>query len=266
MNTLNQMQDKIFNEDCLVGMQAIPDESIDCVVTDCPYHIVGGGCSSESYRSAKGHSQPSGIMNRQRVTKHVSLSGCINDSADDVRAGKMFAFNNINFSDWLPEVYRVLKKGTHCYIMINSRNLKELQTEAEKVGFVFQNLLVWNKSNMAGTPNKYYMQKCEFILMLSKRPARNINDMGQSNLLSCPNQIGKANTHPTAKPPQLLQILIENSTNPNDIVLDPFMGSGATAIACVQSERHYLGYEIDPKYYELSQKLMYEVPKQQSLF
>lgn len=243
-------------------MKELPDESIDCVVSDIPYLTTGGGCSAGNYKTAKGHSQPSGMLNRQRVAVSADEQAQI----EAVRTGKMFAFNSIKFSEWLPEVYRVLKKGTHCYIMINSRNLKELQIEAEKVGFVFQNLLVWDKSNMAGTPNKYYMQKCEFILMLSKRPARNINDMGQSNLLSCPNLIGKANTHPTAKPPRLMQVLIENSTNKGDIVLDPFMGSGATAIACTYCDRRFIGFEIDPKYYELSQKLLYRVPKQQSLF
>ena len=259
---MSMTTDKIFNMDCLIGMKELPDECVDCVVSDVPYETVGGGCSAGNYKTAKGHSQPSGMLNRQRTVVRDEEKAQI----EAVRAGKMFEYNSIKFSDWLPEVYRVLKKGTHCYIMINSRNLKELQIEAEKVGFAFQNLLVWDKSNMAGTPNKYYMQKCEFILMLSKRPARNINDMGQSNLLSCPNPTGKSSTHPTAKPPQLMRVLIENSTKKGDLVLDPFMGSGATAIACTYCDRHFIGYEIDPKYYELSQKLLYRVPKQQSLF
>ncbi len=254
--------DKIFNMDCLIGMKELPDESVDCVVTDCPYETVGGGCSAGNYKTAKGHSQPSGMLNRQRTVVRDEEKAQI----EAVRAGKMFEYNSIKFSDWLPEVYRVLKKGTHCYIMINSRNLKELQIEAEKVGFAFQNLLVWDKSNMAGTPNKYYMQKCEFILMLSKRPARNINDMGQSNLLSCPNPTGKSNTHPTAKPPRLMQVLIENSTKKGDLVLDPFMGSGATAIACVQSERHYLGYEIDEKYFNVAERRLKSMAVQKTLF
>ena len=191
----------IENIDCLIGMHEIPDESVDCVVTDCPYLLVGGGCSEGEYRTKNGHSQPSCIMNRQRgQTKHITLSGTLNDNAEDVRKGKMFEHNNIKFSDWLPDVYRVLKNGTHCYIMINSRNLKELQEEAEKVGFQFQNLLVWRKNS--ATPNKYYMQQLEFILMLRKGAARNVNDMGMTNCLSVPNIIGKGakNEHPTAKP------------------------------------------------------------------
>ena len=119
---------------------------------------------------------------------------------------------------------------------------------------MFQNLLVWNKSNSGGTPNKYYMQKCEFILMLSKRPARNINDMGTPNLLSVPNIIGKGEEghHPTEKPIELLKVMIRNSTNVGDIVLDPFAGSGSTLVAAKQLERQYIGYEIDEKYYKLA--------------
>ena len=216
----------IINTDALVALRQLPNESIDCVVTDCPYLI--------AHRSTS------------------LLSGIL--QAEAVRSGKMFEHNDIKFSEWLPEVYRVLKKGTHCYIMINSRNIKELQQEAEKAGFVFQNLLVWNKSNSGGTPNKYYMQKCEFILMLSKRPARNINDMGTPNLLSVPNIIGKGEEghHPTEKPIELLKVMIRNSTNVGDIVLDPFAGSGSTLVAAKQLERQYIGYEIDEKYYKLA--------------
>lgn len=189
------------------------------------------------------------------------------NSADDVRAGKLFQHNDIAFSEYLPELYRVLKKGTHCYLMINSRNLTELQQEAEKAGFVFQNLLVWNKTNSGGTPNKYYMQKCEFILMLSKRPARNINEMGTPNLLSVPNILCKGEyNHPTQKPIELMKVLISNSTNKGDIVLDPFAGSGSTLIAAKQLERHYIGYEIDEKYYNMAMKRLQHEPTQASLF
>lgn len=77
------------------------------MVTDCPYLLVGGGCSEGEYRTKNGHSQPSGIMNRQRgQTKYITLSGTLNDNTEDVRKGKMFEHNNIKFSDWLPDVYR----------------------------------------------------------------------------------------------------------------------------------------------------------------
>ena len=94
----------IINTDALVALRQLPNESIDCVVTDCPYLI--------AHRSTS------------------LLSGIL--QAEAVRSGKMFEHNDIKFSEWLPEVYRVLKKGTHCYIMINSRNIKKTATRSRE--------------------------------------------------------------------------------------------------------------------------------------
>jgi site-specific DNA-methyltransferase (adenine-specific) len=88
--------------------------------------------------------------------------------------------------------------------MTNGRNLNDIWNIAEKAGFVYQNLLCWRKNNC--TPNKYYMNQAEFILMLSKRPARNINNMGSSNILDFPNIKNKE--HPTQKNVDMLKILV----------------------------------------------------------
>lgn len=265
---------RIYNEDCLVGLKQITTESIDLLVTDCPYRIEAGGVQLVPDGKECG-----GVLNKR--TKHISLSGVLNDRLEynsrlgerwrkkdgsvpsAVRGGKMFEHNDIEFSEWLPEVYRVLKNGTHCYIMINSRNLKDLQVEAEKVGFKFQNLLVWRKSN--ATPNKYYMQQLEFILMLRKGAARNINDMGTTNCLSVPNIIGKK-LHPTEKPIALMEVLIRNSSNVGDVVLDPFAGGGSTLIAAKRLERQYIGFEIDEQYYDIANKRLTQEPQQTMMF
>lgn len=208
---------KLYNEDCLVALKEIPDESIDCVVTDCPYHIIGGGTRKEN----KGD-EPSGIFEKKREyvkgkdgktylkgTKHISLNIPFNDAITYTREGKLFKHNDIKFEEWLPEVYRVLKQNTHCYIMINPRNLAELQTKAEKVGFKFQQILIWQKNN--ATPNKYYLNAYEMILMLRKGKAKNINHMGTKNILQINNIIGNKK-HPTEKPVELMEILVKNST------------------------------------------------------
>ncbi len=252
----------LSNQDCLVGMQELPDESIDLVVTDCPYKIVAGGVSISEREDDCG-----GILSKRIVVQSNCKIGnkwvkqCGMPSA--VKGGKMFANNDIAFAEWLPQVYRVLKRSTHCYIMVNSRNLRELQTEAERVGFVFQNLLVWNKGT--ATPNRYYMQALEFILMLSKRPARSINDMGCSNLLSVPNIIG-TKKHPTEKPVALMEHLIRQSSNAGDIVLDPFAGSGSTLLAAKRLHRQYIGFEIDPEYYQIAMRRLEQITIQKTLF
>lgn len=218
--------------DCLEVMKDIPSNSIDLVVTDCPYRIVQGGCTKGAYNNKNNK----------------------NDIAN-MKSGKLFDNNDIEFKEWLPDLYRVLKKGTHCYIMINARNLKELQQEAEKVGFIYQNLLVWKKNN--ATPNRYYLNSCEFILMLRKGKARNINNMGTKNILEIPNIIGDKK-HPTEKPIELMKVLIENSSNNNDNVLDPFMGSGSTGVACKELNRNFIGIEIDETYFNIAKKRIEE--------
>ena len=247
---MEYLLNKIHNLDCLEVLKQIPSESIDLVATDCPYKIIAGGVRT-SYKDddKKDYSKtdPKGILSRRPLGAKWQKQGA--DITSSVRDGKMFEYNDIEFGKWLPEIFRVLKKGTHCYIMVNARNLCELQIEAEKVGFVFQNLLVWDKGN--ATPNKYYMQCAEFILMLSKRPAKNINDMGSKTIISIPNIIGNKK-HPTEKPVKLMKYLIENSSNEYDIVLDPFAGAGSTLLAAQELGRNYIGCEIDPIYHKIA--------------
>lgn len=151
--------------DCLELMKDIPNESIDLIVTDCPYHIISGGCTTGAYGNKKGCGKCSVKWETQGQLYNF----------ENIKSGKLFDNNDIEFKQWLPELFRILKKDTHCYIMINARNLKKLQQEAENVGFKFQNILVWRKNN--ATPNRYYLNNCEFILMLRKGKARNINNM-----------------------------------------------------------------------------------------
>lgn len=223
----------LYNEDCLKIFKEIKDESVDLCVTDCPYKIISGGCTKTAFNIK----DTGGILNKR------------GEVSDNVKKGKLFDHNDIKFSDWLPELYRIMKPETHIYIMINARNLKDLQTEAEKVGFKFQNLLVWDKGN--AVVNRYYLNAFELILMLRKGPAKNINEMGTPNLLRIPNIIGNKE-HPTEKPVELMEVLINNSSKEGDIVIDPFMGVGATGVACKNLNRNFIGIEIDKKYFDIA--------------
>ena len=238
------MNKKLFvNDDCLKVLKEMPNESIDLVVTDCPYKIVASGIK----QNLKGN-EPSGILNGRRfIADNSKLSqkwlpkNSLN-TPSAVRQGKMFDNNDIEFEDWLPELYRVLKQNSHCYIMINGRNLKDLWQKAENVGFVWQNILVWDKGN--ATPNSYYMQSVEYILFLRKGNAKYINDMGSKTLISIPNIIGKK-IHPTEKPIALFKHFVENSSNKGDLVLDPFAGSCPLAVACYETDRNFICIDID---------------------
>jgi site-specific DNA-methyltransferase (adenine-specific) len=75
---------------------------------------------------------------------------------------KLFKHQKLEISDWMPELYRVLKEGTHCYIFTNTLNLNEMLNESKKAKFKLHNLLVWEKNNC--TPSQFYMKNCEYIL------------------------------------------------------------------------------------------------------
>ena len=223
--------------DCLEVMKNIPDNIIDLVVTDPPYKIVQGGCTN----------------------KAVRFKG---SNSDEVKKGILFKENSIKFDEWIPEIYRVLKPNSHCYIMVNDRNLKELIIVCENNGFKLLNILVWGKSKHS--PNKYYMKNCEFIVLLRKGRAKNINNMGTKQLLLVDNVDNKK--HPSEKPISLIKIFIENSSVENNIILDPFMGSGSTGVACINTNRNFIGIELDENYFNIAKNRIAECDKQLSCF
>jgi site-specific DNA-methyltransferase (adenine-specific) len=227
---------ELINGDCLVELNKLSDNSVDLVLIDPPYKIITGGCTNIRRIDEAG-----GIFNkRNKFTKEAAKSG------------KLFKHNEIKFKDWLPDIFRVLKQKTHCYIMINDRNMNEILNEAEKVGFKIQNILVWSKKTH--TPNRYYLKNCEFIVMFRKGKAKNINNMGTKTIIEVNNIKKGTKTHPTEKPVDLLKILIENSTNKNDLVLDCFMGSGSCAVASNETERDFIGIELDEEYFNVANK------------
>ena len=100
------------------------------------------------------------------------------------------------------------------------------------------------------------MSQFEYILFFRKGKGKKINKCGTADILSVPNKKTKGedgkNIHDTEKPVELMKILIENSSQENELVLDPFVGVGATAIACKDLNREYIGIELDEKYYNIA--------------
>lgn len=171
----------LYNEDCLKVLEGLPNESIDLIVSDVPYHIViGTRCSKRQGYPAKNQ-------------------------------GKLFEYDSIKPSEYMQLLYDKLKDNTHCYLMINEKNLAHLQLEAEKVGFKFQQLIIWNKGN--ALPNHYYMRCYECVLMLRKGKAKDINDMTTKNILNIPNIKAGTKLHTCQKPIELTDVLIKNSSN-----------------------------------------------------
>ncbi len=215
--------------DCLEIMKDIPDESIDCVVTDPPYRTISGGNKSEKWKSGYAKS----VLHK-------------ND-------GKIFDCNAIQFEEWLPEVYRVLKDETHFYCMTNTTNLCKIVEVAEKVGFYLHNILVWEKNT--ANANRWYMKNCEFTLLFKKGRAKTINNPSSKMVHKFDNPRKKA--HPTEKPVKLMELYVLNSSNEGETVLDLFMGSGSTGVACVNTNRRFIGIELDEKYFNIAKERIY---------
>lgn len=207
----------LIQDDACEVLKKLKTESFHCIVTDPPYKVISGGTG--------GKNAPKGILAK-------------ND-------GKIFDHNNIKFSDYMGELYRVLKENSHAYFFTNFINLQELMEEVQKVGFKIHNLLVWHKNNT--TPNRWYMKNCEYILFCRKGKAKAINDKGCQTVHQFDNIIGNK-IHETEKPLDLLRMYIRNSTNVGDILLDPFAGSGSTLMASLLENRRCTTIEIDDKY------------------
>ena len=218
---------KLINGNCLDTLKNIPNESIDLIVTDPPYPT-----------TSRGNAGNSGGMLQKDINKK----------------GKVFTYNNINCKEYAPEFYRLLKDGSHCYVMTNHINLIDMLNTFTNVGFHFIKSLIWNKGNKI--MGQYYMSQYEYILFFRKGRGKKINNCGTSDILSIPNKKtkdkGGKNIHDTEKPIELMEVLVNNSSQENELVLDPFMGVGSTGLACIKNNRNFIGIEIDENYLNIA--------------
>ncbi len=220
---------RLLLTDCVKIIKTIPDESIDLIVTDPPYQTTRRGKAGNS----------GGMLQKDIFNK-----------------GQVFTYNDIDCEKYAPEFYRILKDGSHCYVMTNHVNLLHMLNTFMDVGFHFIKSLIWDKGNKI--MGQYYMSQFEYILFFRKGKGKKINHCGTSDILSVKNiktkGIDGKNLHDTEKPIELMKILIANSSKENDIVIDPFMGIGSTGIACKQLHRRFIGIEIDRKYYHIAKE------------
>ena len=214
--------------DCLERMKEIPDGSVDLCVSDIPYKLTGGGKGD-----GVNNKRPKGILSEN--TQLMSVP---------------------KFEDWLPNLYRVMNEGSHIYLMCNFKNLNDLMNKSLTVGFKHINLLVWEKNNC--TPSQFYMKNCEYTLLLRKGKSKYINNIGDSKTVHKFNNIIGNKVHPTEKPEQLMKFYVENSSNVGDTVLDMFMGSGSTGVACLNTNRKFIGVEMNEGYFDIGVNRMQE--------
>lgn len=223
---------QVYNTDAIEWLKTLDNDSVDLIVSDPPYRV-----------TQHGHSGLGGIF-KTKVGEDKKLNG------------KLFEHNEVDVNDYAGELYRVLKPDSHCYIMTNDRNLQNFLNVFTSIGFNFCKLLIWDKQNKI--TNQYYMNQVEYILFMYKGRNKQINNCGTSNLISVNNVKNKTHNHPTEKPVELMEILIKNSTNEGDLVLDPFVGVGSTPVACQNLKRNFIGCELDKVYYDTTMERLNE--------
>lgn len=226
--------DKIYNMDCLEGMKQIPDGSVDLIVTDPPYEFETRG---------------SGFHKKRDYYDEIAAQG--------LAAGIT--------EEYLVEMERVMK-ATNIYLFCNKNQLRMYFNFYKDKNC---DLLVWHKLNPIPVVNNKYLSDLEYIFFARDK---GVKLGGGYNTLSkvYTSNVNKTDLniwhHPTIKPMPLVKMLISNSSQEGQTVLDPFMGSGTTAVACIKEKRHFIGFELNKEYYDKACLRIDAAQRQLSLF
>lgn len=234
------MMTRLVTEDATTFLTELKSESIDLIITDPAY------ASLEKHR-AKG------------TTTRLKVS-----------AGSSNPWFPIVQNDYYPafftQCYRALKKNAHMYIYCDDETAYIIKPQAESAGFKYWKRLIWNKLSI-GT-GYHYRAQCEYILFFEKGK-RKLNDLGIPDVLPDnlkEDQYGYVmdaarirNGYPTEKPVGTSQILISQSSEPGDTVLDPFMGSGSVGEAAFRLGRGFIGCDITDKAHDVAAKRLEKV-------
>lgn len=203
---------KVYKNDSVKWLSTLSNESVDLIITDPPYE------SLEKHRKV-------GTTTRLKHSKASSNS--------------WFAiFPNSRFEELLVEIYRVLKKNSHFYLFCDQETMFVIKPIAEKVGFKFWKPIIWDKVSIG--MGYHYRARHEYILFFEKGK-RKLNDLSIPDIL-CHKRIFKG--YPTEKPVSLFEVLVAQSTEPGQLIADPFFGSGASLIAARNLDRNSIGCDI----------------------
>ena len=221
---------KLYQGNCLEVMDKLIKQNVkvDAIITDPPYGM--------NYKS------------NHRKEKYEKIS---ND-------------NDLSFLDECFQKFdKLLNDNTHIYCFCSWHHIDKFKIAFEKY-FTLKNIIVWEKNNTSmGDLKGSYAPKHEFVLFGHKgrrlRNGKRLPDVLQAkrtgNIL-----------HPTQKPVDLLEIFIKQSTNENDLILDLFMGSGSTGVACMNTNRKFIGIELDEKYFNIAKQRIEEAENNQISF
>jgi site-specific DNA-methyltransferase (adenine-specific) len=198
--------------DAVAWLRALPAESIDLVVTDPPYE------SLEKHRAI-------GTTTRLKHSKASS-----NDWFS--------IFPNSRFPELFAEVHRVLRRNSHFYLYCDPETMFVAKPLAEAAGFKFWKPIIWDKRSIG--MGYHYRARYECILFFEKGK-RKLNDLGTADIIEAKRINGG---YPAEKPMSVSEVLIRQSTEPGQIVIDPFMGSGSVGAAAIGLGRSFCGNDL----------------------
>lgn len=230
---------KLLHGDCMELLKNIPDKSIDLVVTDPPYLIETDGA---------------GIFGKKSDTN--------SEMYKEKWGGERFVMKEIDsmkdgISTYiLDELCRVMKH-INCYFFCSQKQLPILYEYFVTKKKCNWNLLTWHKTNPIPTCGNKYLSDTEFIMFFREKGVK-IYGSFKSKFTYYITSINKTDKekygHPTIKPLEIIKNLIINSSCGGGVILDPYMGSGTTGVACKELERDFIGIEIKKEYFEICKK------------
>ena len=205
-------QFQLARGDAVAWLRTLPAGSVDLVITDPPYE------SLEKHRAV-------GTTTRLKHSKASS-----ND---------WFAiFPNARFPELFAEVYRVLKKDTHFYLFCDPETMFVAKPLAEAAGFKFWKPLIWRKDRIG--MGYHYRALYECVLFFEKGK-RKLADLGIADVIDAKRIVGG---YPAEKPPAISEVLVTQSSEAGELVVDPFCGSGSVGVAAARHRRNFAGNDL----------------------
>ena len=249
---------RIYNEDCLEGMKRIPDGSVDLTVTSPPYdnlRTYNGNIEQWSFEKFQAIAKE-----LHRVTKHggvvvwVVADATIKGSETGTSFKQALYFKECGFN--LHDTMIWNKQNCSSIGSLNSyENTFEYMFVLSKGTPKAHNIICDKPNKRAGElQNSSIRQKDGSVRKTTGYGKRKIAEYGRrQNVWNVfPAKSAKERLHPAPFPEQLANDHIISWSNENDIILDPFMGSGTTAIACINTNRKYIGFELDKQYFDIA--------------
>jgi DNA modification methylase len=236
---------RIYNLNCLEGLRNISDNSVDLIITDPPYMI-----------SQKGKSIGRKSLSSKSWKRDMDIKLDFGEW-DNFQSEKDF----FEFTEkWFKECARVLKPKGWIYIFFDKQKTGYFDLFfGKKYGIKSRTVFVWAKSNPVPSFRKVnWLSASEFVWVGSKGESKLKNFLKQTemhNYMVTPNKSSYGETsHPTEKPKSVINKFILTNSNEGDLILDPFIGSGTTAVCCKELKRNFIGFEISEEYCKIANK------------